>query len=49
MGSQARGLVQQGLQDVQVGRVNTTLKTLVAAANDLIQTTLAREERAELR
>jgi ferredoxin len=49
MGSQARGLVQQGLQEVQVGRVNTTLKALVAEANDLIETTLAREERTELR
>jgi hypothetical protein len=44
MGSQARRLVQEGLQDVQLGRVDTALKTLVAEANDLIVTTLGGSE-----
>jgi len=44
MGSQARRLVQEGLQDVKVGRVDNALKKLVAEANTMILTSLARSE-----
>jgi len=37
-------LVQEGLQDVKVGRVDDALKTLVAGANTMILTSLARSE-----
>jgi hypothetical protein len=44
MGSQARRLVQEGLQDVKLGRVDNALKTLVAGANTMILTSLGRSE-----
>ena len=44
MGSQARGLVQAGLPNVMLGRVDTALKALVAGAHAMIQTSLARPE-----
>jgi hypothetical protein len=44
MGSQARRLVQEGLQDVKVGSVDMGLKMLVAEANTMIVTTLGRSE-----
>lgn len=44
MGSQARRLVQEGLQDIKVGQVDKALKMLVAEANTLILTSLGRSE-----
>ncbi len=46
MGSQARRLVQEGLQEVEVGQVNATLKTLVAKASELVRVSLAKPEPA---